>query len=124
MGIRRGRSCAPDHNGLTGHWLSAVGILAPLPLAPEIDSSILVGLPLADRLFRYDGHPIRIYVRTITDRDGAGSLPSRVSRMARQPEQAQVSRPSGTLTARLAVKRGGCCLAPTRYLGRQGGDGR
>ena len=57
LGIRHaGHSASPisatppriwvsDHNGLTGHWLSAVGILAPLPLAPEIDSSILVGFP-------------------------------------------------------------------------------
>ena len=86
LGIRHaGHSASPisatppriwvsDHNGLTGHWLSAVGILAPLPLAPEIDSSILVGVPLAGRLFGYDGHPNRTYVRTITDRDGAGTV--------------------------------------------------
>jgi putative ABC transport system permease protein len=55
-----------DPGGVTGNWLTVVGILDPFPLAPEIDSSVLVGFPLARQRFGYDGHPSRIYVRTVT----------------------------------------------------------
>ena len=50
-----------------GHWFTVVGILEPLPLAPEIDRSALVGFLGAARLLGYQGHPSRIYVRTATE---------------------------------------------------------
>jgi ABC-type Fe3+/spermidine/putrescine transport system ATPase subunit len=38
----------PD--AITGRWLTVIGILSRFPLAPEIDTSVLVGLPLARQL--------------------------------------------------------------------------
>jgi putative ABC transport system permease protein len=51
-----------------GHWFTVVGILLPIELAPEVDSSALIGFPIAADTFGYDGHPSQIYVRTVTGR--------------------------------------------------------
>src|SRR5215468_3463243 len=51
---------------LDGQWFYVVGILRPAVLAPEIDSSVLVGFPAAERYLGYDGHPTTIYVRAET----------------------------------------------------------
>jgi len=88
---------------LGGQWFTVIGILAPLELAPEINRSALVGFPVAAQDFGYDGHPTRIYVRAQTDR-----TPEVAQLLARatNPEHADevsVSRPSDTLSARLAV---------------------
>src|SRR4029453_10201880 len=66
----------PTRVWLGGHWFTVVGVLDPLPLAPEIDRSALVGFPVAARLLGYQGHPSRIYVRTATQQttQGAGLL--------------------------------------------------
>ena len=47
-----------------GMWFYVVGILSPAVLAPEVDSSILVGFPAAGQYLHFDGHPSEIYVRT------------------------------------------------------------
>src|SRR6266567_1087412 len=52
---------------LGGRWFTVAGILKPLPLAPEVDRSALVGFPIARGLLGYDGHPSRIYVRAAQD---------------------------------------------------------
>ena len=86
-----------------GQWFTVAGILNPLPLAPEIDRSALVGFPVAASLLGYDGHPSRIYVRT----DVAATM--RVAALLgptadpQVPGGAAVSQPSAALTARLAV---------------------
>jgi putative ABC transport system permease protein len=88
---------------LGGHWFVVVGILAPFELAPEIDSSALIGFQAAAQDFGYDGHPGRIYVRASTDRTAevAGML-ARAADPA-HPEEVAVSRPSDALAARLAI---------------------
>jgi putative ABC transport system permease protein len=85
------------------HWYAVAGILRPLELAPELDSSVLIGFPTAAANFDYDGHPTRIYVRARTDRtaDVRGLLARATD--PRSPEQVTVSRPSDALTARLAA---------------------
>src|SRR6266511_2012701 len=86
-----------------GRWFVVVGILQHLELAPEIDRSALIGFPIAAQHFGYDGHPSRIYVRARTDRTAevAGMLGRATDPV--HPEQVKVSRPSDTLSARLAV---------------------
>jgi putative ABC transport system permease protein len=89
---------------LGGHWFTVVGILDPVPLAPEIDRSALVGFPVAGRLLGDDGHPSRIYVRTATEATAqVAGLLARTADPA-HPEQVQASRPSDVLTARVAAK--------------------
>jgi putative ABC transport system permease protein len=94
----------PTRVWLGGHWFTVVGILEPLPLAPEIDRSALVGFPVAARLLGYQGHPSRIYVRTTTQQTTqvAGLLAATAD--PQHPEQVQASRPSDALTARVAAK--------------------
>jgi putative ABC transport system permease protein len=86
-----------------GQWFTVAGILNPLPLAPEIDRSALVGFPVAAALLGYDGHPSRIYVRTDVTATArvAGLLGPTAD--PQLPGGAAVSQPSAALTARLAV---------------------
>lgn len=98
---------------VSGHWYTVVGIVRPLELAPEIDNSVLIGLSAAAEHFNYDGHPTRIYVRARTESTAAvRGLLARATNPA-EPELVSVSRPSDTLTARLAVADAGTSL----YLG-------
>jgi putative ABC transport system permease protein len=92
------------------HWYVVIGILRPVELAPEIDNSVLIGLPVAADQLGYDGHPTRIYVRAQTDRTAAvrGMLARAAEPAA--PEQVTVSRPSDALTARLAAASSGTAL--------------
>src|SRR6266568_5315637 len=94
----------PTRVWLGGRWFAVVGILDPMPLAPEVDRSALVGFPVARQLLGYDGHPSRIFVRTDTDKTStvAGLLAPTAD--PEHPEQVQASRPSDALTARVAAK--------------------
>ena len=94
----------PTRVWLGGRWFTAVGILQPLPLAPELDRSALVGVPVATRLLGYQGHPSRIYLRTTPEQTTtvAGLLAATAD--PQHPEQVQASRPSDTLAARAAAK--------------------
>lgn len=75
----------------------------PLPLAPEIDRSALVGFGVAASLLQYDGRPSRIYVRTdVTQTARVDSLLGPTAN-PENPGGAAVSQPSAALTARLAV---------------------
>ncbi|HEX3605395.1 MAG TPA: ABC transporter permease [Candidatus Dormibacteraeota bacterium] len=90
---------------LGGHWFTVVGILDPLPLAPELDSSALIGWPVAQQLFgtSFDGNPTRLYVRAAPNQVGAvQSLLANAADPA-HPEEVLVSRPSDALAARRAA---------------------
>jgi putative ABC transport system permease protein len=58
---------------LAGRWFTVTGLLAPVGLAPELDSAALVGWPFAMAFARFDGHPTRIYLRTPDAQGGAGA---------------------------------------------------
>ncbi len=88
---------------LGDQWFSVVGILEPLPLAPEIDRSALIGFPVAAERLAHDGAPSTIYVRSDPEAVedvrrvlGASANPD-------NPEQVEVSRPSDALAARAAA---------------------
>ena len=51
-----------------GMWVYIAGILKPDVLSPDIDSSVLVGYPFAQRYLGFDGHPTTIYVKATTAR--------------------------------------------------------
>jgi len=95
---------------ISGHWFVVAGILRSLPLAPEIDRSALIGLPVGARLFGWDGHPSRIYVRADTDR--TAEVANLLARAANpeNPSQVDASRPSDALSARLAAAESGTGL--------------
>jgi len=85
------------------HWFSVVGVLDPLPLAPEIDNAALVGVPIARQLFGFDGHASRIYVRADTARVVAVAQLLAPTANPEAPDGVSVSRPSDALAARVAV---------------------
>ncbi|HEY2557475.1 MAG TPA: ABC transporter permease, partial [Diaminobutyricibacter sp.] len=87
-----------------GHrWFIVVGILNRLPLAPEIDQSVLVGWPIARSALGFDGYPTRIYVRVATDHVAAVDALLAPTADPENPEQVAVRRPSDALAARIAV---------------------
>jgi putative ABC transport system permease protein len=85
---------------LGNQWFYLSGILASAPLAPEIDSSVLVGFPAAQRYLDFDGHPTTIYVRTVTSQTAAVYNVLAATANPESPNEVQVSQPSDVLTAR------------------------
>jgi putative ABC transport system permease protein len=85
---------------LGGHWFSVAGILDPLPLAPELDRSALIGYPVAERLLHSPGYPAEIYVRTNPASVAAveGVLAATADPAA--PQDVAVASPIDALTAR------------------------
>ena len=88
---------------LGGHWFTVIGILNPLPLAPELDLSALIGPAIATQLLGYDGHPSRIYIRAQTSQVVAVANLLAPTANPEAPDEVSVSRPSDALSARAAV---------------------
>ncbi len=99
-----------DRIWVGGRWFTVAGVLRPFPLAAEIDRSVIVGFPVANRLYGYDGHANRIYVRADVDRVEAVSGTLARTANPANPVAVAVSRPSDVLTARLAVAQSGTGL--------------
>ncbi|MET9219012.1 ABC transporter permease [Streptomyces sp. NPDC003300] len=84
-------------------YFTVVGILEAVPLAPELDTSALVGTPVARSQFGYDGSPTVVYERSA---DAAvDSVRSRLGRTVnpQAPDEVTVSRPSDALAAKNAA---------------------
>ncbi|GAA1653566.1 ABC transporter permease [Actinoplanes couchii] len=88
---------------LHGMWFSVVGVLEAVPLAAELDSAVLVGWPAAETFLAFDGHPTRIYTRSVETRVAAvrSVLPRTANPAA--PYEVTVSRPSDALAAQRAT---------------------
>jgi putative ABC transport system permease protein len=89
---------------LDGRYFSVVGILRPVPLAPDIDEAALVGFPVAGQLLGLDGHPTEIYLRSAPDHVQAVAQLLPFTADPAQPEALAVSQPSAILAARAAAK--------------------
>lgn len=87
---------------LGGQWCAVVGILAPVPLAPEIDNAALVGWQAAQTYLRFDANPTTVYVRVAESQ--VVTVQSVLARTAKPdaPGTVRVSRPSDALAARQA----------------------
>ena len=79
------------------------GIMAPMPLAPDIDRSALIGYPQAKKDFAIDGSATTIYLRSTPDQVDAVSqvIPATVN--PANPNEVNVSQPSDALEARVAA---------------------
>jgi len=82
-----------------GMWFYVTGILKPAVLAPQVDTSVLVGYPAAERYLGFDGHPSTIYLRAHAGQVTAvdGLLDAQAD--PENPDQVQASQPSAALTA-------------------------
>jgi putative ABC transport system permease protein len=81
-------------------WFTVGGVLAALPLAPEIDRAALIGYPVAYRLFGTTRSASTLYVRADPEHvpEAAALLPATAD--PENPQQTQISRPSSGLQAR------------------------
>lgn len=84
-------------------WFALVGVLDPVPLAPEIDSSALVGWDAAQRYLRFDGHPSTIYLRAVERQLPAVRAVLAATANPGKQGEVQISRPSDAIAARAAV---------------------
>jgi len=99
LGVRR----AGARVWIGGRWWAVVGILAPVTLAEELDTSALVHHRAAERLLGADRAPSAVHVRVDPERlDAARALLAPTANPGR-PEEIDVSRPSDALAARAAA---------------------
>jgi putative ABC transport system permease protein len=98
---------------LGGMWFYVAGILNPAALAPEIDTSVLIGYPAAERYLDYNtitkghvrlGPPSNIYVRAQTGHVGAVQSLLGATANPEDPNEVDVSQPSSALTAQADAK--------------------
>ncbi|GAA3554901.1 ABC transporter permease [Amycolatopsis ultiminotia] len=99
LGIDHVDPARPPQVWLGGRWFSVAGVLGPMPLAPEVERSVLVGWDVAKTLLGFDGHPSTVYVRAdesqvpaVRDVLGATLNPG-------SPGEVDVRRPSDALEA-------------------------
>ena len=81
-------------------WFYVAGILRPAVIAPEIDTSVLVGFPAAEKYLGFGGHPSTIYVRTQQDQVSAVQSVLAPAAAPEDPGEVNVSQPSNALAAR------------------------
>jgi putative ABC transport system permease protein len=87
-----------------GQWFYLVGILRPAVLAPEIDTSVLIGYSAAQKYLGFDGHPSEIYLRVQTDKVNTVHDLLAATANPEQPNQVDVAQPSDALVAQAEAK--------------------
>ncbi|GLY34621.1 ABC transporter permease [Amycolatopsis sp. NBRC 101858] len=85
-------------------WYTVTGVLAPMPLAPDVERAVLVGWGSAKWFLGFDGHPTVVYVKAREDAiaDVRAVLPATLNPSL--PGLVQVSRPSDALAAKQATQ--------------------
>jgi putative ABC transport system permease protein len=86
---------------LGGQWFYLTGILRPAVLASDINTSVLVGFPAAERYLHFDGHPSTIYLRSATSQVTSVDNLLAATANPENPSQVTVGLPSAALTAQL-----------------------
>ncbi len=85
---------------LGNHWFSVIGILDRLPLAPELDRTALIGLPVARKLLHAAASPAQIYVRTSPASVAAVQSVLAATADPAAPQDVAITNPAAALTAR------------------------
>ena len=82
-----------------GMWFYVAGILNSATLAVQIDSSVLIGVPAAEKYLGFDGNPSEIYLRA--DNSQVTAVDNLLAAQANpgNPSEVDVSQPSQALTA-------------------------
>ncbi|MET9963552.1 ABC transporter permease [Streptomyces sp. NPDC006326] len=87
-----------------GRYFTVVGILDPVPLAPEIERSALIGWEAAQQLLGFDGHPTAVYERSADDRVEAVRGLIAPTANPQSPSTVSVTDPSAALQAKAATE--------------------
>lgn len=90
---------------LGGEWFTVIGILEPVPLAPELDSAVLVSWTAAKTYLHFDGHPTTVYCRAVESQVIAVRDVLAATANPAAPQEVAVSRPSDLLAAKQATDR-------------------
>jgi putative ABC transport system permease protein len=85
---------------LGGRWFSVTGILARLPLVPELDRAALIGFPVAETLLHASPAPAEVYVRANPLSVAAVESVLAATADPAAPQEVQVTNPADALTAR------------------------
>jgi len=89
---------------LGGTWFTVIGILAPVTLDSTLDSTVFIGLPVAERLFQTQPNPSEIYVRADQSQVTPTSKLLAATADPQQPDGVTVGVPVDALKARAAAK--------------------
>jgi putative ABC transport system permease protein len=89
---------------LGDRWFTVVGVLHPVPLAPELDSAALVGWPVAEELLDFDGYSTTVYTRARDDAVTSVQAVLAATANPEAPNEVEVSRPSDALAAKQATE--------------------
>jgi putative ABC transport system permease protein len=98
-----GTAGAEQRVWLGGAWFTVVGVLHPVPLAPELDSAALIGWPVALDLLGFDGYATTVYTRTEDEDVEAVRSVLAATANPQAPNEVTVSRPSDALAAKQAT---------------------
>ena len=84
-----------------GMWFYVAGTLNPATLTPQIDSSVLIRFPAAEKYLGFDGHPSELYVQTRSSQSVTDRVDNLLGYQANpeDPSGVSVSQPSSALTA-------------------------
>jgi putative ABC transport system permease protein len=84
-----------------GQWFTVAGILSPAALAQQLDTTVLIGFPVARAYLGFDGHPSELYVRTASTRATITRVDNLLAAQANpeDPGEVDTSQPSAALTA-------------------------
>ena len=82
-----------------GMWFYVAGILNSATLATQIDSSVLIGVPAAEKYLGFDGNPSEIYLRANNSQVAAVDNLLAAQANPENPNEVDVSQPSQALTA-------------------------
>ncbi|HEY0261238.1 MAG TPA: ABC transporter permease [Lacisediminihabitans sp.] len=85
-------------------WFTVVGILAPMPLAQDIERSVIVGWDAAKTTLGFDGHPTVVYVKAQEDSIESVRAVLPAALYPQSPGLVQVSLPSEALAAKRATE--------------------
>lgn len=88
---------------LGDRWLTVVGILDPITLAPTLDLGAFVGWEAARRYLDFEGDPSALYVRASPSKiDAVRTVLARTAN-PEHPNEVDISRPSDALAAEAAA---------------------
>jgi putative ABC transport system permease protein len=82
---------------------TVIGVLNPVPLAPELDSAVLIGWDAAVDVFRFDGRATTIYTRYRESQVESVRAVLAATANPQAPGDVNVSKPSDLLAARRAA---------------------
>jgi putative ABC transport system permease protein len=100
LGIDRVDPAAPSQVWLGGQWFTVIGILDKMPLAPEIERSVLVGWDAAKDRLSFSGHPSVVYLRAKDSQVEAVRSVLAQTISPEKPNEVQVRLPSEALVAK------------------------